>query len=313
MKKVFEKDYEIVKYNSLRSKYRSDLQNYFAENLIQSQWFNSYFESGRCIFTQALSSKKIVGSILYSPQQWESDILNKSVVKIDQFLVNVDKHNQKYNLALLLLNKFFKWCKKDKIGMVTIRIDENEVSLIHALETVGFRTIESLLTFERANNSIPKFLDRCRIVSYKEKYLESLQRIAYSSFQYSRFHADPMICPETAKLSRSEWIVNSCHGRAEKVFVAQKQRKIVGFIACRPGINFNGNNVGIIDLIATDPDHKRQGIALSLVKEAIEYYSKKKYKLIVGTQAKNIPSVNLYIKLGFRLIKSQLTLVKYFN
>jgi len=251
--------------------------------------------------------------IVYSLQPWESDILNKKIIKINKFFIATEEKEDRYNSALRLLKRFIPLAKKRNFHAAYIRVNEIDIPVIHALETSGFLTIESLLTFYCPKEIKVKALSGCDIVDYQDKYLTSLRDIASRNFKYSRFHADPRVSKERADLSRAEWVTNACNGRAEKVFVAKKRGKAVGFVACRSELNPKGGRTGIIDLIAVDSNFQRQGIASDLMKAASKYYHRKNLGLTVGTQAKNIPSVNLYTRLGFQLTRSELTLVRYFR
>lgn len=256
--------------------------------------------------------RKQSGAIIYSEQDWESKLLGKRIVRIQQFKLNRQGYKKKVSSTLLALNSFYEYCQKQSIEKIIARVKEDDLATIHALEGAGFCSIECLLTFQRRHKQLltENSLDH-KIVSYDKNHLKDLKRIAAKAFRYSRFHSDPGISHAQANLSRVQWVINSCQGRAQKVFVAQKRNKAIGFVLCRGGLSSKTKKIGVIDLIAVDPAHKGKGLGRELVKAAVEFYAKRKLDLIVGTQAKNIPSVNLYIKTGFRLINSQLTFVKY--
>lgn len=259
-------------------------------------------------------SEKIAGAILYSFQTWESQIIGKKLIKIEQIFIAEEKYAARKELARLLLDKVFADCQNHKVESVFVRFKENEVALLHACEETGFHFIETLLTLKCKNTKqfSQALKNNCQIVEYEEDCLAALQEIAHKSFQYSRFHADPFVDMDKAGLSRSEWIKNSCQGRAEKVFVAMVDGKVAGFNACKRTKTGENRQIGVIDLIAANPVFKNQGVGTSLVEAAKKYYFSRGLDLIVGTQAKNIPAINLYLKCGFKLEKAQIGLVKYF-
>lgn len=287
------------------------LEDYFKEHKFPSRKIRRYLDDGNSFLVQEVSSKIVKGIMHYSFQEWESEILHRSCLKVDEIIIDQSDLSKKYDLSLFLLNNFIRFCNENGIQMVTTRVEETEVTVMEALEAEGFRFIECLLTFEKQDKPMANLAKRCNVIPYEEKYLYSLQEIASSSFVYSRFHADPMIDPKTAQFSRSQWITNSCHGRAEKVFVAKEDDEIVGFVACKKDLDDEDNRVGVIDLIAVHPKYQRRGIGSALVKATLEYYSNRRVKVVVGTQAKNIPSVNLYTKFGFKLVKSQVGFVRH--
>ena len=73
----------------------------------------------------------------------------------------------------------------------------------------------------------------------------------------------------------------------------------------------DGTALGCIDLIAVDPDLPGRGIGTSLVTAALRHYGRHGRRVVVGTQAKNVASVNLYLRNGFRLASSQITLTRH--
>lgn len=62
---------------------------------------------------------------------------------------------------------------------------------------------------------------------------------------------------------------------------------------------------GILDIhrLAVLPDHFKKGIACNLLKAAVEMNAEA-FKVIVATGSKNKPAINLYEKLGFKIIRS---------
>lgn len=60
---------------------------------------------------------------------------------------------------------------------------------------------------------------------------------------------------------------------------------------------------GGIAIVATDPNYRRQGYALSLVSEQVEYILKKAPLSVIHVRADNNPAVKLYQKIGFLKVK----------
>ncbi|MFB0566246.1 MAG: GNAT family N-acetyltransferase [Candidatus Aminicenantaceae bacterium] len=314
MKKNIARSLRVIELKSSDSKYKPFLENYLKRNNFDKSQIDKCFELQSCVFAKSYSSKKVEGLIFYSPQEWEKKILKKNVIRIIHILVDSGNYRRKHKIATLLLKKLLWSCKKNKIQCIVTRIEEERIPVIHALEGTGFNIIESFLTFKNDTFYVPQATDKIQVVLYKDSYIKYLKDIARLSFKYSRFHADPMISDRVAGLSRAEWIENACHGRADRVLVAKSRNQVVGFVACRSYTDKEGNKTGIIDLMATHHELKGQGVGTCLLKSALEYFLKQGCRdVIVGTQAKNIPSINLYIKCGFKLWKSQLTFINYLN
>ena len=78
----------------------------------------------------------------------------------------------------------------------------------------------------------------------------------------------------------------------------------MGFLAA---LKSHDGAQAIIDLVGVHPDAQRQGVGRTMIVRFAEHY-RDVNELIVGTQVANVPSVQLYESLGFRLKSSQYVL-----
>ena len=135
--------------------------------------------------------------------------------------------------------------------------------------------------------------------------MEAVASIAYRAFQSFRLRIDPQIPESRARHSRREWVRNGFKGRAEAIYVAEVEQELVGFVLLRSKVDME--KVGEIELIAVDPAFHGRGIGKALVAEAIRHYQGKTSKIQVGTQAKNLRAVGLYTRMGFSVVRSELS------
>ena len=129
--------------------------------------------------------------------------------------------------------------------------------------------------------------------------------MAYRAFQSFRLRVDPQIPESRARHSRREWVRNGFKGRAEAIYVAESENRLVGFTLLRS--KAGTEKVGEIELIAVDPAFHGRGIGKELVAEAIRHYQGKTSKIQVGTQAKNLRAIGLYTRMGFSVVRSELS------
>ena len=193
------------------------------------------------------------------------------------------------------------------VEFLSARLPEDGLASLHAVEAVGFRIIESFLTFGRetageiAVNGAPDF--HVRLAQSEE--METVASIAYRAFESFRLRVDPQIPESRARHSRREWVRNGFKGRAEAIYVAESENRIVGFALLRSKVDME--RVGEIELIAVDPAFHGRGVGKALVAEAIRHYQGKTSKIHVGTQAKNLQAIGLYIRMGFSVVRSELS------
>ena len=176
------------------------------------------------------------------------------------------------------------------------------IDLIKTFEQIGFNLIDTNIQFERSKKRA------CRDMKLPSNYdmrfaqlddRETVEKVAFSSIKYSRFHLDPLIPNTLASDIKRSWAGNYFMGkRGDTMVVSTFQNKVVGFLQ----LLLNGNTY-IIDLIAVEKSHQGKGLAGKM----IEFAAAKCCEWItmsVGTQLSNIPSINLYQKLGFRICNS---------
>jgi ribosomal protein S18 acetylase RimI-like enzyme len=98
--------------------------------------------------------------------------------------------------------------------------------------------------------------------------------------------------------------------RNDRVYIAKRRSKIIGFIALK---TTKGRNVAEITGLATTEDMRRKGVATLLIKHAEKtVQSMNAKRLIIVTSNDNIPALALYQKSGFKISEVRLgTMVQH--
>lgn len=220
---------------------------------------------------------------------WLSEILGKPAFIIQpttELLDLFDTNNSEERkwLRYVQKNPSFAFCKVDPI----------QTSIITNLESVGFNLIDTNITLENLSPNLEedsKF--QCCFANSDDK--AETMKVAANSFVYSRFHLDHRISNHIANKVKELWVGNFFSGeRGTHMVLAKDKGIVVGFLQI-----IVKKDHWIIDLIAVSNEYRKQGIAKNLIAFAnaniLDVES-----IIVGTQIANIPSINLYLKLGFR-------------
>ena len=191
------------------------------------------------------------------------------------------------------------------VRFLSTRLPEGALAALHAVEAAGFRIIESFLTFSRkAGGEIPfEGGSDFHIRLAQPDEMETVASIAYRAFQSFRLRVDPQIPESRARHSRREWVRNGFKGRAEAIYVAEIENRLVGFVLLRS--KTDTEKTGEIELIAVKPGFHGRGIGKALVARAIRHYQGKTSELQVGTQAKNLRAIQLYTRMGFSIVHSE--------
>jgi len=185
------------------------------------------------------------------------------------------------------------------------KVSITKVNIVKILANAGFHTVDVNLTLERLADA--NRLTDTHNISVEKASDEDRQDtldIAESCFKYSRFHLDPDIPNPTANKIKREWINNYFNkNRGSDLFIAKKNGKPVGFLAVLE-ISINEKIIRIIDLLGVSINHQRQNIGKTLTNYFIKTSSEKSEVVRVGTQAANIPSLQLYESCGFRIVNA---------
>ena len=199
-----------------------------------------------------------------------------------------------------------EWPSDDRWFIYT-KAPTNGLELINALEDAGFRLIEGNLQLEKSMNPMPDPIDPNRIRFAVPEDEAAVRSVSEHSFAYSRFHLDPAISNNLADKVKAAWAANYFAGqRGDAMVLAEDKGKVAGFLQ----LIFQGD-VLVIDLIAVDPARRKMGLAHDMI--AFVRCNLPGFRLFrVGTQVSNVPSIGLYEKLGFRIVRSEYVLHRHF-
>ncbi len=185
-------------------------------------------------------------------------------------------------------------------AFVTAKVKSNDIAGIMKLEQCGFFLVDTNLRFEKKLDGIHGREDHCpEVMAATEAERHAIVTLAAEAFSCSRFFLDPMIPDSIARASRSKWVDNYFEGlRGDGMLAVREKDSVAGFcLLLRQG------NDAVIDLIAVAPQFRRRGLAGKLIR-SISAFMPGIEKIIVGTQAANIPAVRVYEDNGFRLADS---------
>ena len=214
--------------------------------------------------------------------QFESGILNKRIASIK----DIDEGHVK---------EIVEECRSRGFEYAISQVELQNVGLINEMLKEGFNIRGFPITLKK-DIKVKQKTDRS-IRKYQENDLVELKKISARAFTNAHWYNDKRLKKEDVNKIYLKWVENSCHGRAEAVFVWGKKGNILGYVACN-----KKNNCGVIDLIAVSKNSRGKGVGKLLVNAACSYFNKIGLKSVeVKTEAANIPALNLYTECGFRV------------
>lgn len=286
---------------------------------LTSQIKDSYSsESKYGIAAKRLEEDEIIGVAIFERLKWDTEHFGINIGRINEIVAWAEGYRKELAVKDEMLRFIENKCVKEGFACVYCRVDINEFSSIHSLESNGFRLIDALTTFcfdFRRNKTFQKLsykkdplLNEITTRPWKEEDLDELANIAGSSYIYDRFHSDSMFPKDKSDKLHRKWIVNCCNGLADEVLVAASDDKPIGFITCK----VKGAK-GLIDMVGVSKDMQKKGTGAMLVSIALEWFKDRVDMVEVGTQDRNIPGMKLYINAGFMPISSKLTFHRWFE
>ena len=218
--------------------------------------------------------------------QWLSSILEKSVFQIDSRLVS--------QLATPHLPQ------GPALVMVKVPVG-NVLDCIH-LQKLNFSLVDTNIQLQRLSDKSSFLTNNLTIRFSNPSDQEGVLKIASNSFTYDRFHNDPGIRQEAAEKIKVEWAKNYFkNARGNWMIVAEDEGIISGFLQLLHGVD----GALIIDLIAVDQNYRHTKVAQSMIGFAMQNCETRTEVVRVGTQIANLPSIALYLKMGFSITSAQ--------
>lgn len=259
---------------------------------------------------------ELLGFVQASWLEWDTGHFGIDTWRLDHLGV-WENSSRQWAITEALAHAIVEAAKKQDIQSIQARIPLDNLPAVHALEGVGFRTVESLTTwvFEFARSPIPpkQYPDLIRDFRPADaETLIELARTVYATTQ-DRFHADPHLSSKASSELYAEWVRNSCSGQlADHVSVAEVNGKPVGYSTLKYFGDFEGHcNVRIaqLGLGAMSPECRGSGLATDILIHHLEWLNQRHADYcLVGTQCNNIPPQRVWLRLGFKPATTWLTL-----
>jgi len=199
---------------------------------------------------------------------------------------------------------------------LSVSVDAADVWSLQALEQCGFRVMDSLLTglFQKRGSRLRPGKTLCNVRLYRQEDLAGVMAVAEEAFsRYTgRFHHDPALSHAAAQKVYLVWTENLCRQEAtSKVMVAERQGKIVGFLAYQrlealsqtTGLNHLGRGIGGVS---------RKGVGAFVgLQQEIVLQGEVPDTLEVEASWRNVQVIRILNYLGLEYIRSRYQLHLY--
>jgi len=237
-----------------------------------------------------------IGFVLIGKSKWESDHFGFRVdrVRFASFKNRVDTESR----AILIHGSL----RRTNSVLTIARTSLEDIRTIQAYESIGGILTDVLLTLRldlKDKSFSPRIPDGIQIQPAITNSAHQVAELAKNAFVGTHFHRDPRLHADSCRKLYAKWVFSSLDS-GDIMLVARKESDTVGFVASKLIRLGRNQSYGVIDLIAVRDSEKGRRIGESLLKESLRHLSKSAGSVYVGTQADNIPSLRLYLGVGFK-------------
>ncbi len=205
-------------------------------------------------------------------------------------------------------------CEKLEIDCLYFLAEAHDQATILELQRRGFIFVDIRSTLERKvpDSPSPQSNGDAIIRSSSADDLETLAALARDSFTATRFFADPYLDNERASSLYQIWLTKSLTtDYADRVVVAEINRKSVGFVTCHLDRQSSEGQIGLVALAASA---RGKGLSQTMILHALDWFREQEMRTVsVVTQGRNIAAQRLYQRCGFVTRSTELWFHKWFR
>jgi ribosomal protein S18 acetylase RimI-like enzyme len=190
--------------------------------------------------------------------------------------------------------------REEKFEYLTCRLPASGIPAVQMLEREGFYLTDFGLVFGRDLEGLAQPRQAARAGTAEDA--AAVGKMAEGQFRAGRFYHDPFFTAGEAESMYRAWAENLLKEDADKVFVIDGS----GFVACR----MSGSE-GEIPLIGVSAGQREKGAGTALMLSALGWFKENNAGSVkVRTQAGNLPAIQFYERLGFRVSSADITMGK---
>jgi len=248
----------------------------------------------------------VVGIWLLAESPWDTEHfgtkIGKTKILLCEDFVPASKVAEMARAAL-------RRSKSRGLGLVISRINSKRVKAIQLLESLGAFTTDTIVRLRASvGRKNAEAVTGITIEDATDVDLDQIAEISRSAFQFGHFYNDPHISRQRVDEMYVTWAVSHLHDENYKLHVAKIEETTIGFVLSKLEKGTTGEGYGIIDLLAVSPKFRNLKVGSALIDHAMSWMSSSVKSVLVITQPCNLAAMNLYLRKGFRIVSSEVTL-----
>lgn len=191
------------------------------------------------------------------------------------------------------------WRRENRVQCLYYLAELNDISSIHAAESLGFRLMDVRSTFRldlpRPAQPEPDWVIR----TASPQDLPALLHVSTGIFQNARFYRDPHFPAPRVDAMYNRWLENHFLHPDTCVWVIKYEGTIRAFTS----IETLPDGIARLSLTGVHPDYRNRGLASAIKTHIINHYSQAGFKSLESiTQGCNKRLVQINFSFGFKLV-----------
>ncbi len=295
------------KYNPYRNiKFYTDLRR------LKNYYYNLFFSEPGLHTLVAFNNKEAVGALTFFISKWDCEAFGMKMAKIGIIMAGTG-YSDSFRVKDRLIKEAIGYLRSERVKFLSLRVDAEDLSSIHALEKNNFRIMDNLVTYifrrEGRNGGRPIFPGDSRWFDIKRPRKEDLDAagdLLVDRCIAGHFSVDPRLPPSGIKYIYRKWLESSFNDpKCNDVFIVKRGGSIVGCSIFSLNVllaKYTGLRSLHRGLVAVDP--AAPGCLIALVDKHIEKREWLDFAEF-DTHGTNYNMLNTMRKLNMRLVQSR--------
>jgi GNAT superfamily N-acetyltransferase len=240
----------------------------------------------------------------------ETETISFSEVDSERFGVRVARAHVKQQS----LQQVLDFCAAERINLLIARCSTKELHTAQKMESLGFLLMDTLVyySFDLVKRAIPDDSPRAHVRKSVPEDKGQIETVATAAFKgyHGHYHADSRLDPKKCDEGYVSWAMRSCTSKevATEVLVAERDRKILGFLTLR--LNSPKEVEGVLFGVA--PEAQGIGVGRSLMVDGLRWCKDQQAKeMVISTQVTNVGVQKVWCRVGFDPAHSLYTFHKW--
>jgi GNAT superfamily N-acetyltransferase len=244
---------------------------------------------------------------------WDTEFWGVRFATLDH-LVTIGAEPERRQISASLLRAADAWCEEQRLDFCSARMDAHDVTSLQVLEDHGFRyietTIENCIELSGVGCSSP---EPAPLRPSRMDDEGALAAIAEDAFLTHRFYADAGFPRHRVDAMYREMVATSLRDPGTRVLVLEAGGLPRGFIVYRLEdlSAYYGMQFAKWRLAALAKNSRGQGYGTALFHGALEAVRGQVQVVDSGLTARNLRSLNLHTRVGFRTTCCSVTLHRW--